>query len=87
MTKKKEPKIGNNREENRMYVNGIEEVEFTLRRYAGDKLDPGFTFIKKITPVLIRDDGGISHNEHQPFEPTASDDSKWCYEVIIVRRW
>ena len=89
MRKKKSliKKIGNNREENREYVNTIKEVEFVMRRCIGDDLDPGFTFIKKISPVLVRDDGGIAHNEGQPFEPTAEDPSKWCYEVIWVRRW
>ena len=90
MTKKTEPKkIGFNREETRQYVVSLDTVRGILEEvqrqslYASYK---GFSFVKSVRPVL-RGENSIGIGGNSDFEPTAYDKDKWCYEVIIVRRW
>jgi len=90
MKKKTEPhKIGFNREETRQYVISLDTVREILQEvqrqslYASYK---GFSFVKSVRPVL-RSKNSIGVGGNSDFEPTAYDQDKWCYEVIIVRRW
>jgi len=91
MTKKTEPKkIGFNREETRQYVVSLDTVRGILEEvqrqslYASYK---GFSFVKSVRPVQRTETSiGISGCQSE-FEPTGYDQSVWCYEVVIVRRW